>query len=306
MVAFPPDDAIPFDRSLSAKPEEVQQVSPLVRRVIANNGGPFTFTGTCSYIVGHGEVAIIDPGPDDDVHVEALLGAVRNEVVRSILVTHPHRDHCGGVDALRAATGAPVLGCLPQPRQEASPVTVATDLGDGIGYRPDRALGDGEIVSGSGFRLEVVATPGHAAQHLAFCLPEERALFSGDHVMAWSTTIVAPPDGSMRAYRASLDRLLARSDEIYWPGHGGPVRHPGAFVAALARHRRNREAAILDRLGAGDATVATLVARIYRDLAPSLRGGAALSVLAHLEDLVERGLVLTEGHATLKGHFRPA
>ena len=298
--------AIPFDRSLAAKAEEVQQVSPLVRRVIANNGGPFTFTGTCSYIVGHGEVAIIDPGPDDRAHIEALVSAVRDETVRYLLVTHAHRDHCAAAAALAAATGAPVLGCRAGPTPAPTPIAPVPDLGGEDAYRPDRVLGDGEVVSVPGFTLETVETPGHAAAHLAFALPEERALFTGDHVMAWSTTVVAPPDGSMKSYRASLERLLGREDDIYWPGHGGPVRDPRRFVVALLRHRRDREAAILRRLAAGDATVSTLVGQLYRALDPRLQGGAALSILAHLEELVGLGLVSVEGPLTLKARFRLA
>jgi glyoxylase-like metal-dependent hydrolase (beta-lactamase superfamily II) len=179
----------------------------------------------------------------------------------------------------------------------------ASDASHDTAYRPDRVLADGERVSGPGYDLFAVATPGHASNHIGFALPQESALFSGDHVMAWSTTVVAPPDGSMRDYMASLEKLARRSDAVYWPGHGGPVRSPQRFVRALAHHRRQREAAILQRLGAGDLSVDTLVARLYADLAPSLKGAAALSVLAHLEDLVERGLVMVNGSLGLKAQY---
>jgi glyoxylase-like metal-dependent hydrolase (beta-lactamase superfamily II) len=302
------DDPIPFDRSMNARADDMQAVSPLVRRLIANNGGPFTFTGTCTYVVGRGDVAVIDPGPADPMHTAALLAALQGETVRHILVTHTHRDHSPGAIALQAATGATIVGCAPY-RPAASPPDGdrhPTDASHDLGYKADRILQDGDRISGPGYDLFAVATPGHAANHLCFSLPQENALFSGDHVMAWSTTVVAPPDGSMRAYMASLEKLRTRDDAIYWPGHGGPVRNPQRFVKALAQHRRHREHAILHRLAAGDALVETLVARLYADLSPSLKGAAALSVLAHLQDLVERGVVVVNGPPTLQAHYAPA
>ena len=299
-------DDIPFDRTLAAKPEEVQVLSRLVRRLIANNGGPFTFTGTCSYIVGRGEVSVIDPGPADPTHIAHLMAALQGETVRHILVTHTHRDHAPGAALLQAATGAEVLGCPKRNSAAADPRHQALDAAFDLRYRPDRVLGEGDEVSGSGYTLVAVETPGHSSDHLAFALPEEKALFSGDHVMAWSTTIVAPPDGSMSAYMASLRKLLDRADDIYWPGHGGPVRNPRTFVNALMVHRQWREAAILRRLAAGDTTIAAVVSNLYRDLAPSLRGAAGLSVLAHLIDLVERRQVQVDGSISLNAHYRAA
>ncbi len=305
-MSSPSSEAIPFDRSLAAKPEAVQRVSPLVRRVIANNGGPFTFTGTCSYIIGDGDVAIIDPGPADARHRDALLDAVRDETVRHILVTHAHRDHAPGAAALRAATGAVLLGCRPHREEAGARDGVSLDTPPDGDYVPDTVLVEGDRVSGPGYDLVTVETPGHTSGHLAFALPQERSLLSGDHVMAWSTTVVAPPDGSMRDYRASLHKLLGRDDDTYWPGHGGPVREPRRYVRALALHRRQREAAILARIVAGDATVATIAAHVYRGLAPALRGAAAMSVLAHLEELVVRGVAVADGPVTLKGRYAPA
>ena len=299
-------DAVPFDRSLSARSDELNPVSPLVRRIIANNGGPFTFTGTCTYLVGQGRVAVIDPGPDDPRHLAAVLAAVGHETVAQILVTHTHRDHSPGAATLRAATGAPIVGCAPyRPLPETAARHRAPDASHDVAYQPDRVLADGEHVSGPGYDLVAVATPGHAANHLAFALPQEDAVFSGDHVMAWSTTVVAPPDGSMRAFMASLDTLARRPDRVYWPGHGGPVLEPQRFVRALAHHRRQRERAILERLEAGDSAVDTIVGRLYADLAPALKGAAALSVLAHLEDLMERGMVEADGPFSLQAHFHP-
>lgn len=299
-------DDIPFDRTLTAKPDEVQVLSPLVRRLVANNGGPFTFTGTCSYIVGRGDVAVIDPGPADSSHIAALMAAVAGETVRHILVTHTHRDHAPGAALLKAATGAEILGCPQRVARPADPSLPALDAAFDLRYVPDRALVEGDAVDGPGYRLVAVETPGHTSDHLAFALPEEGALFSGDHVMAWSTTVVAPPDGSMRAYMASLRKLQERDEAVYWPGHGGPVRNPRSFVKALTIHRQWREAAILRRIAAGDATVPSVVASLYHDLAPSLRGAAGLSVLAHLVDLVADGQVAADGPPNLKARYASA
>ena len=300
------DDEIPFDRSLDARADQVVQLSPLVTRLIANNGGPFTFTGTCSYIVGDTSVVVIDPGPANGSHRDALLQALAGCTVDAILVTHTHRDHAPGARALSAATGAPVFG---PPRATLRPVGLAdaaVDAAHDPDYAPDRVLAEGDVVEVGGIALHVLETPGHAVHHLAFALPQEQALFSGDHVMAWSTTVVAPPDGSMRRYMASLEKLLGRPDTIYWPGHGGPVRNPQRFVRGLLHHRRQREHAILGRLGAGDRTVAVIVQALYDKLAPALRGAAALSVLAHLEDLEERALVVSDGGLSLSSRFELA
>lgn len=293
-----PDDALPLQRRLEAAPNALVQVSPLVRRLVAPNGGPMTFTGTCTYLVGSGRrIAVIDPGPDLPEHRAAILAAAAGAAIDAILVTHTHRDHSPGARPLAAATGAPVIGCAPYaparpPRaDEEAAVAASNDLA----YAPDRVLADGARFDGDGFALEAVATPGHTANHLAFALPDERALFSGDHVMAWSTTVIAPPTGSMGAYIASLERLRPRDDVVYWPGHGGPVTDPPRFVRALLHHRRQRERAILTRLDAGDATIAAIVAATYEDLDPRLERAAGITVLAHLEHLVERGLVAVDG-----------
>ena len=284
---------------------QLQQVSPLVRRLVAPNGGPFTFTGTCSYVVGHGKVVIIDPGPDNPAHIAALLDAVKGETVSHILVTHTHRDHSPAAPALRAATGAPVTGCAPHhpARALALGEVAMLDAANDLAYAPDLVLADGEVLEAAGFELMALATPGHTMNHLCFVLPQENTLFSGDHVMAWSTSIVAPPDGSMAAYMASLDRLRGRAEAIYWPGHGGPVNDPQRFVRGLATHRRQRETSILARLAAGDRRIPQIVAAIYEGLDPRLKGAAGLSVFAHLEDLVARGLARSEGEPGLSAIF---
>jgi glyoxylase-like metal-dependent hydrolase (beta-lactamase superfamily II) len=300
------DHDIPFERDFDPKPDEVQQISPLVRRVLAPNPGPFTFTGTCTYIVGRGEVAIIDPGPDDAAHVAALVDATKGERISNIVITHTHRDHVPASRTLQAATGAPIVGCRPYEPRHANAQASGLDSAHDMEYRPARILGDGDCLEGPGFTLEAVATPGHASNHLAFTLREENALFSGDHVMAWSTSIVAPPDGSMSDYMASLEKLRGRPEAIYWPGHGGPVREPQRYVRALIHHRYQREAAILTRIKAGDTQIAAMVERIYEGLDARLKGAAALSVLAHLEDLVGRGVLRADGPPSLAAHYTAA
>ena len=282
-----------------------ERLTPLVRRVVSDNPSPFTFTGTCSYIVGTGQVAIIDPGPDLPEHVAALLAAVRGETVTHVVVSHTHRDHSPAARAVQAATGAALVGCgvhreaRPLAFGEANTLEASADRE----YRPDHQLHEGEAIEGPGWRLVALETPGHMANHLAFALPEEKTLFSADHVMAWSTTVIAPPDGSMGAFLASLDKLRGREETVYWPGHGGPVREPQRFVRAHIHHRRQREASILNRLGAGDRTIPAIVAAVYQGLKPALLGAAGLSVFAHLEDLVARGVVATEGAPSLAGEY---
>jgi glyoxylase-like metal-dependent hydrolase (beta-lactamase superfamily II) len=301
-------DDLTFDTQPPARIGECVRVSPLVRRIVANNPGPITFTGTCSYIVGSGQVAIIDPGPDLPEHIDALLAAVRGETVTHILVTHTHKDHSPAARAIKAATGARLVGC--SPHRSARPLfdgeVNLLETSSDREYAPDQELTDGDVIEGHGWSLGALATPGHMANHLAFSLPDENALFSGDHVMAWSTSVVAPPDGSMSDFMASLDKLRGRDETIYWPGHGGPVREPQRFVRALSHHRRQREVSILNRLAAGDRTIPAIVAAIYQGLKPALIGAAGLSVFAHLEDLVAKGLVATDGIPSLDCEYRLA
>lgn len=278
----------PFDRSHPGPYGVAIQLSPLVRRVVANNPGPFTFTGTVTHLIGRGQVAVLDPGPDDPDHIAALMAATAGETITHILVSHTHRDHTDGVEALRAVTNAPIWGCAPYgPTGSANPLDASTSTA----YRPDRELAHGERILGVGWTLEAIATPGHTRNHLCFALVEERSLFSGDHVMAWSTTIVAPPDGNMRDYKDSLRLLLARDEDVYYPAHGPSLNNAKAFASALLAHREQRERQILAALADGPCSVPGIVSNVYTDLAPSMRGAAGLSVLAHLEELQERGAV---------------
>jgi glyoxylase-like metal-dependent hydrolase (beta-lactamase superfamily II) len=300
-------DDIAYDRTFDLAPDTVEEVIPGVRRILANNPGPFTFKGTVSYIIGRGHVGIIDPGPDDARHIAALLDAVRGETVTHIFVTHTHRDHSPGVPAIKAATGALVLA--EGPHRSARPLHIGEtrlDASNDVEFRPDRSLTDGEVITGSGWTVEAVTTPGHTANHMAFAFREARVLFSGDHVMAWSTSIVAPPDGAMSDYMASLDKLTRRPEQIYFPGHGGVVRDAPRFVASFIRHRQGREASILHRLGKGAADIPTIVRAVYIGLDPRLVNAAGLSVLAHLEDLVARGRAVTEGAPSISGIYRLA
>ncbi len=299
---------IPFDKNFALIPGQVDEPIPGVRRILCDNPSPFTYKGTVSYIVGRGSVAIVDPGPEDEAHSRALLDAVRGETVTHIFVTHTHRDHSPGVPVIKRATGAQVLGEGPHrpsrmlnvgeaPRMEAS--------GD-MDFRPDRMLADGEVVSGNGWTVEAVTTPGHTKNHMAFAFKEANVLFSGDHVMAWSTPVVAPPDGAMGDYMGSLAKLSKRSEPIYFPGHGGAVHNASRFVAAYILHRKAREASIMNFLGKGEAEIPTIVGAIYQGLDPRLTKAAGMSVLAHLEDLVARGTVATDGAPSIAGRYRAA
>jgi glyoxylase-like metal-dependent hydrolase (beta-lactamase superfamily II) len=299
---------IPFDRSFDLPPGRVEEVMPGVHRLLANNPGPFTFKGTVSYIVGKGRVAIIDPGPLDEAHIAALIDAVRGETVTHVLVTHTHRDHSPAAARIKAATGARTCGEGPHRAARTLHVGEAPRLEASADrdFQPDLVLADGETISGPGWTLEAVATPGHTANHMAFALKDTAVLFSGDHVMAWSTPIVAPPDGAMSDYVASLEKLGRRAQTLYFPGHGGAVRDAPRFVQQYIRHRRAREASILKRLAVGETDIPTLVGAIYLGLDPRLTKAAGLSVLAHLEDLTARGLVATQGAPAIDGRYRLA
>ena len=281
---------IPFVRNFDVEYGEVVTLSPQVRRVVAPNPSAFTFRGTGTYIVGHGKVAVIDPGPDDAVHVAALLAAVAGETVTHIVLTHTHLDHSPAARALKEATGAPLVGCGPHLRHGP-----AGDEGADWDYAPERQLAGGEGVEGPGWSLEAVHTPGHTSNHLCFALAEEVALFSGDHVMGWSTTIVSPPDGDMSAYMASLTRVGRRREGVFYPTHGAPVTEPAPYVAALVAHREEREAQILATLGAGPQRIPALVAAMYADVPLHLHKAAARSVLSHLVRMREDSRVAAEG-----------
>jgi glyoxylase-like metal-dependent hydrolase (beta-lactamase superfamily II) len=277
----------------SVAPGQAEQVHPLVRRVLAANPSPFTFTGTQTYLVGGGDsVAVIDPGPDLAEHVEAILAATSGERIVAIACTHTHRDHSPASRALAAASGSPIIGCAALAIADDGP---RADAAFDFDYAPDRVLADGERIEGEGWALEAVATPGHTSNHLCFALAGESVLFTGDHVMGWSTTVIAPPDGDMTAYFASLHTLLRRDDATYFPAHGPAVEKSHSHVRALIAHRRMREKQILTKLGEGKGAIPAMVAEMYADVDPRLHGAAGRSVLAHLRDLERRGIVRAEG-----------
>ena len=293
-------EPIPYVRDLEFTYGAVAQVSPLIRRVIAPNASVFTFHGTGTYIVGRDKVAIIDAGPDLAAHVDAVLAAVQGETVTHLIVTHTHIDHSPATRHLKAATGAASYGFGPHGGGEGPAVEEGADRD----FVPDHPLDDGAVIEGCGWTLEAVHTPGHTSNHLCFALAEERALFSGDHVMGWSTTVVSPPDGDMGAYMASLEKLTARDEETYWPTHGPPIPRPGRFVGKLLGHRRRREAEVLACVADGAATIPELVARLYVGLDRRLHPAAARTVLAHLIHLVEAGRVACPGVPDEQAHYR--
>lgn len=299
---------IPFVRADDLAPGRLETVSPLIRRVVAGNPGPFTYTGTGTYVVGRpgpgAGVAVIDPGPDDPAHLEALLEAVRGQTVSHVLVTHAHRDHAPLAHPFARAVGAPVLAAPPPARIVHADGPVEEGVDDG--FRPDLVLDDGRRLDGDGWTLAVLATPGHTSDHLAFVLEDENALFTGDHVMGWSTTVVAPPDGDMAAYMHSLDAVVARRFATLWPAHGAPVTQPEPFLAAYRAHRLAREAQILARLEAGDRAISEMVAALYAAVDRRLWPAAALSVWAHLIKLAAEGRVVAEPGPTLGALYGPA
>ncbi|MER9327103.1 MBL fold metallo-hydrolase [Mesorhizobium sp. M0488] len=300
--------ALKFDTSFDPSYGQGVNVAPGVRRVTAQNPSPFTFHGTNSYVVGRDALAVIDPGPDDDAHLETLLGVIAGRPVSHIFVSHTHRDHSPLAAKLKERTGATVLA--EGPHRPARPLHTgevnALDASADTAFAPDITLPDNTVVDGDGWAIRAVLTPGHTANHAAFALEGTGILFSADHVMAWATSIVAPPDGAMADYMASLDRLIERGDRLLLPGHGGPVTAPRDFMRGLKTHRKMRERAILERVRAGDRTIPAMVMAIYRDTDPRLHGAAGLSVLAHLEDLVARGMVATQGDPAIDGIFTPA
>jgi glyoxylase-like metal-dependent hydrolase (beta-lactamase superfamily II) len=296
---------VPFVTEMSFEYGRAEQVAPLIRRVIARNPSPFTFHGTGTYIVGKGRVAVIDPGPDLAEHVDALKKALTGETVTHIVITHTHRDHSPAACALQEATGAPTLGFGPHGsgRPEAG-----GDVEEGADhdFKPDVRVRDGETVAGAGWTLTAVHTPGHTSNHLCFALAEEAALFSGDHVMGWSTTVVSPPDGDMQAYMPSVERLAARGDSVLWPTHGPPIRDPERHLAALLAHRRDREVEIVRCLENGLTSIPEMVETMYADVGRHLHKAAGRSVHAHLIHLVETGRATCAGAPTADASYGPA
>ncbi len=293
---------IPYRRDIAFEYGVLEQVAPGVRRIVARNPGPFTYRGTGTYVIGEGEVAVIDPGPELEEHVAALLHSLAGEQVTHILVTHTHRDHSPAAKPLKQATGAPTYGFGPHAGGRRG--ETGSEEGGDWDFVPDIVMRDGDEIAAGKWRFAAVHTPGHTSNHLCFALPEAGILFSGDHVMGWSTSVIAPPDGDMSAYMASLDKLLQRRDSVYWPTHGPAITEPGRHVRAFIAHRREREAGIVDCLKSGIETIGAMVERLYIGLDSALRPAAGRSVLAHLIDLAQRGIVTCDGPPTVEARFR--
>ena len=296
---------IPYVREIKFDYGACDQVSPLIRRVVANNPGPFTYLGTGTYIVGKGEVAVIDPGPDLPEHLDALMAALEGETVTHILVTHHHSDHSPLARPLQEKTGAKIYGCAVG--GQAADSTVITEAGHDLTFTPDIDIcGGGAVFEGPGWTLEAIATPGHTSNHICFALREENALFSGDHIMGWSTTVVSPPDGDMTAYMQSLELVKARNFTTLWPTHGPPVLEVEPFIAAYIAHRRAREAQVLKAVTEGHGRIKDMVPVLYAETDKRLWPAAARSVLGHMIDLERRGVVKTDGVPGLDSDYRIA
>ena len=293
---------IPFVREIKFDYGACDKVSPLIRRVVANNPGPFTFLGTGTYIVGHDEVAVIDPGPDMADHLTAILDAVEGERITHILLTHHHSDHSPLTEPLKVLTGATVVGCaVPQVIDDSG---VQVEAGYGAPIVHDVEVCDGAVIKGPGWTLEAIPTPGHTSNHICYALKEENALFSGDHIMGWSTTVITPPDGDMADYFRSLDLIKARNFQTLWPTHGPPITDVAPFIDAYAAHRRDRERQILDAIDKGLRTIGDMVPVLYAATDKRLHPAAARSVLAHLIQLAGEGRVLTDGAAGPASTYR--
>lgn len=290
-------EELPFRKEIQFAYGEAKELAPGIVRIVANNPSAFTYKGTNTYIVGKGrDVFLIDPGPSDSAHLDAILAALAGRKLTHIVITHTHHDHVDGLPALQERTGAPTAGFG---RTVARPgLTRASPAGGEYvenDFKPDVVLKDGDRLEGQDFALQALHTPGHAPDHLCFALEGTKLFFSGDHVMGWNTSVVAPPEGSMSAYLGAMERLLKRDDEIYFPGHGGRVYEPQRLVKAYILHRRMREQSILDCVRNGQTTIPEIVAAIYRGIDPRLVKAASLSVAAHIEHLVERGQLICEG-----------
>lgn len=285
---------------------QVMRLSPLVSRLLAPNPSPYTYTGTQSYIIGRnegaaGDVAVIDPGPADEAHLAALMAAIAGRRVKAICCTHTHRDHSPAAAPLAAMTGATIIGCAPLTMKDDGPRVDAAFDAD---YRPDEVMRDGALLRGDGWTLEAVATPGHTSNHLCFALHQEKALFTGDHIMGWSTTVISPPDGDMADYMHSMQKLLDRDDVVFYPAHGDAIEKPQRLVRGMMGHRKHREGQIIRLLQSAPGGMAigigVMVEEMYKGLDPALHGAASRSVLAHLLDLEKRGLVHGAGEGLWK------
>ena len=293
---------IKFNREFDCEYGVMVQVSPMVRRIVANNPGPFTFKGTGTYIIGHGKVGVIDPGPNDEEHVEAMMVALDGEEITHQLITHTHNDHSPAAKLVKARTGAKTYGFGPHGSGKYGK-GFTVEAGGDTDFIPDIALLDGDVIKGENWTINCIHTPGHTSNHLCFHLDQENALFPGDHVMGWSTTVVSPPDGDVFEYMNSLRKLAGRSDRIYYPTHGAPIDSPQRFVRAILVHRKMRESQILDCLDKEIYTIPFMVEQMYKDLDERLIGAAQQSIFAHIIDLSNRGIIKPQDEISIDSEF---
>lgn len=293
---------IPFRRELNFTYGEVAEVAPGIRRIVAENPSPFTLYGTGTYIVGRGEVAVIDPGPADPAHISLLLEGLEGESISHILVTHTHTDHSPGCRLLQEHTDAKTYAYGPHGSGKLEQGVPVEEGGD-MDFQPDQLVGDGEVLEGGDWSIKCVHTPGHTSNHMCYQLREQKALFTGDHVMGWSTSIISPPDGDMGAYIASLQKLLERDDEVYWPTHGPSIEDPKPHVRGFIAHRRQREEQILACIGQGVHRIQDMVPLIYTELPEFMYPAAARSVLASVVHLVGKGQLRTAGEVQLAARY---
>ncbi len=297
--------SIPFRRELDFSYGEVSEVAPGVRRIIAENPSPFTLYGTGTYILGYGEVAIIDPGPADGAHIAKLLEALEGETISHILVTHTHMDHSPGCRLLQAHTDAKSYAYGPHGAGKLEQGVPVEEGGD-MDFEPDELLRDGDVLTGGTWSVECVYTPGHTSNHMCYQLRESKALFTGDHVMGWSTSIISPPDGDMGAYITSLERLLERDDAVYWPTHGPCIDDPKPHVRAFVEHRLARERQIMGCVRQGVHRIEDMVPMMYTELPEFMYPAAARSVLASMERLVHNGALKADGDIQLDAAYQLA
>ena len=293
---------IPYVRDITFEYGACDQLSPLIRRVVANNPGPFTFKGTGTYIIGKGDgLAVIDPGPDMADHLQAILDATHGERISHILITHHHSDHSPLARPLAAATGAVIYGCAVKTPDVEGEVKLEAGHDNFI---PDVSICDGGTITGHGWTMEAIPTPGHTSNHICYALKEENVLFSGDHIMGWSTTVVTPPDGDMGAYLASLDLIKARNFKTLWPTHGPAITEVTPFIDAYIEHRHDRTRQILEQLRAGETHIKAMVPKMYVGVDQRLYPAASHSVLAHMIQLQREGRVATDGPAGVDSAWR--
>ncbi|MEM7541564.1 MAG: MBL fold metallo-hydrolase [Pseudomonadota bacterium] len=297
--------SIPFNRELDFEYGQVDQLSPLIRRVVAKNSGPFTLHGTGTYIIGSGDVAIIDPGPFDRDHIKAVMAAVEGETITHLLITHTHNDHSPGCAIIHESVAVPTYGYGPHGAGKLEQGVQVEEGGD-MAFSPDIEVKHGDVINGNGWTIDCLYTPGHTSNHVCYALREERALFTGDHVMGWSTTIISPPDGDMAEYMASLDLLLERDDEIYWPTHGPAIKNVHDYVRAYISHRHDREAQILSCVDDGVHSIVKMVPIMYAGLPSQMYPAAARSVFAAVIYMVERGVLTTDSGLSVDANYARA